>query len=173
MGRDKALIEVGGRALASIAAGALGDAGADDVFVVGGDRDALEGVGLRFVPDRRPGEGPLGGIVTALEAARCEVVVVVACDLPQITGEAVRAVVDALADHDVAVPVVDGRAQHLLAAWRRETALGPLRRAMGAGERAVWRAMTPLSMASVTLRDTGWAADADDADALFPDPFGG
>ena len=168
MGRDKALIEVDGRALASIAADALRAGGAGEVFAVGGDADALEGLGLRVVPDRWPGEGPLGGIVTALDAARCEVAVVVACDLPYVTGEAVRAVVGALVGHDVAVPLVGGRSQHLLAAWNRATALEPLRRAMGVGERAVWRAIAPLSVASVTLSNAQWAADADDANALFP-----
>ena len=170
MGRDKALVEVGGRTLASIAIDALRDGGADEVFAVGGDAEALEALGLRVVPDGWPGEGPLGGIVTALEAANRDVVVVVACDLPQLTGEAVRAVVDALGDRDVAVPVVGGRSQHLLAAWHREPALVALRPALDAGERAVWRAMTSLRVTSVTLRSDEWATDADDPEALFPGP---
>jgi molybdopterin-guanine dinucleotide biosynthesis protein A len=168
MGRDKALIEVKGRALARIAADALLDAGAAEVFAVGGDRAALEALGLRVVPDDHPGDGPLGGIVTALGAASADVVVVLACDLPWVTAEAVRAVVDALGDHDVAVPVVGDRTQHLLGGWRRDRALASLRTVLGTGERAVWRAMAPLRVSSVTLRDAEWARDADDADGLFP-----
>ncbi|MEY2478781.1 MAG: hypothetical protein QOG87_4096 [Actinomycetota bacterium] len=167
MGRDKALIEVDGRALACIAADALATAGADDVFAVGGDADALEALGLRVVADGWPGEGPLGGLVTALATATQDTVVVLACDLPGVTAEAVRALVDALVEYDGAVPVVAGRAQHLVAAWRRDQALGPLRSAFSGGERAIWRACDALRVAPVTFRDASWTRDADDADALF------
>jgi molybdopterin-guanine dinucleotide biosynthesis protein A len=137
------------------------------VFVVGGDGPALEALGLRVVPDRWPGEGPLGGLVTALEAATHDVVVILSCDLPRVTGEAVQALLDGIAGHDAAGPVVGGRRQHLMAAWRRERALAPLAAAFAAGERAIWRACGTLSVANVTLRDDSWARDADDADELF------
>ena len=168
MGRDKALIEVDGRALACIAADALAAAGADEVFAVGGDVQALEAIGLRVVPDGWPGEGPLGGLVTALEVATRDVVVVLSCDLPGVTGEAVQVLLDALEDHDGAVAVVAGRRQHLVAAWRRVEALEPLATAFAAGERAIWRAGAPLRVTEVTLRDSAWAQDVDDADGLFP-----
>jgi molybdopterin-guanine dinucleotide biosynthesis protein A len=167
MGRDKALIEVSGRALACIAADALAAAGADDVCVVGGDAGALEALGLRVVPDGWPGEGPLGGLLTALENAAHDTVVVLACDLPGVTAEAVRALVAALEDHDGAVPVVAGRAQHLVAAWHRDQVLGPLRDAFVGGERAIWRACDALRVAPVTLREPSWTRDANNADALF------
>ena len=167
MGRDKALIEVGSRALARIAADALADAGAVEVMAVGGNAGALEALGLRVVPDRWPGEGPLGGLITALEAATQDTVVVLACDLPGVTAEAVRALVDGLGDHDGAVPLVDGRSQHLVAAWRRDAALEPLRAAFAGGERAIWRACRAVRVTPVTLREGSWTADADDASALF------
>jgi molybdopterin-guanine dinucleotide biosynthesis protein A len=171
MGRDKALVEVGGRALARIAADALRDAGAGQVFAVGGDRRALEALGLRTVPDGWPGEGPLGGLVTALAAATDDVVVVLSCDLPEIGPEAVTAVVEGLGDNDAAIPVVAGRAQHLLGAWRRSRALVPLRAAFDGGERSIWRAAGALRTFPVTLRVPAWACDADHADAwgLRPD----
>src|SRR5688500_7809469 len=82
MGRDKALLPVGGRALVTIAADALRDAGASEVLVIGGDAVALQDLGLTLVVDRWPGEGPLAGLATALAAAHDEVVAVLACDLP-------------------------------------------------------------------------------------------
>ena len=168
MGRDKAIVEVDGRALATIAADALRDAGATDVVAVGGDRVALEALGLRVLDDLSPGAGPLGGIVTALDAASEDVVVVLACDLPWVTPEAVVAVVDGLGTSNVAVPVVAGRPQQLLGAWRRSTALDSLRSAFSEGERAIWRAMASLRVTHVTLRDDAWAHDADVSEGLFP-----
>ena len=173
MGRDKALVEVGGRALARIAADALTDAGAEEVFVVGGDRPALEALGLRVVPDGWPAEGPLGGIVTALEHAALDVVVVLACDLPWITAPPLRELVAALAGHDAALPVMAGRDQPLIAAWHRPTALGLLREGFRSGERSISRASTALGVARVTFSDARWARDADTPDGLFPGPTEG
>ena len=68
MGRDKALIEIDGVAMVTIAVEALRAAGAADVWVVGGDRGAIEALGHRWVPDLHPGEGPLGGVITAKNA---------------------------------------------------------------------------------------------------------
>src|SRR6185436_398763 len=82
MGTDKALIDVDGRALALSVADALRSAGATRVLAVGGDLVALRGLGLEAIPDQHAGEGPLGGILTALEATDEDVVVVLACDLP-------------------------------------------------------------------------------------------
>jgi molybdopterin-guanine dinucleotide biosynthesis protein A len=172
MGRDKALIEVAGRPLAVIAADALSGAGASEVFAVGGDADALAALGLRTVPDRWPAEGPLGAVVTALDVAAFDVVVVLACDLPNVTSEAVGAVAAAVGDASGAVAVAGGRDQWLLGAWRR-TALPALRAAFGAGERALWRAASALDVVRVAMRDESWARDADRPADLFGDDIQG
>ena len=175
MGRDKALLVVGGRALARIAADALDQAGAAEVFAVGGDATGLEAVGLRAVADPRQGQGPLGGLLSALDAAAEDVVVVLACDLPHVTAEAVGAVLAGLddPDADVAVALVAQRRQHLLGAWRRDLALERLGQAYAEGERAIWRAARPLRTREVTLRADSWADDVDDAAGLLDiDPPG-
>ena len=82
MGSDKAFAEVGGRPLVARAADTLARAGADPVAVVGGDAAGLARLGLHRVPDRWPGEGPLGGLITALDTSPRPVTVIVACDLP-------------------------------------------------------------------------------------------
>src|SRR5687768_5401850 len=81
MGADKALVEGDGLAMARRAADALWAAGATEVMAVGGDAQALGRLSLEVVRDLHPGEGPLGGILTALAATDEDVVVVLACDL--------------------------------------------------------------------------------------------
>ncbi len=49
-----------------------------------------------MVADRHPGEGPLGALVTALDAAGEEIVAVLACDLPYAEPAGVEAGVRAL-----------------------------------------------------------------------------
>jgi molybdopterin-guanine dinucleotide biosynthesis protein A len=157
MGTDKAFIEVGGRALATIARDALRDAGAREVMAIGGDGDAFEPLGLRAVADQWPGEGPLGGVVTALAAAAHDVVVVLACDLPAVDALAVTAVLSGLADAnaDAAVPMVDGVPQVLVAAYRRRCG-APLEDALRAGTRRLRDAVDGLRVAHVALEEPGW-----------------
>jgi molybdopterin-guanine dinucleotide biosynthesis protein A len=176
MGTDKAFLWIRGRPLATIALEALQGAGATEVLAVGAAGPpvlmALASLGFIPVSDRhgRSGLGPLAGIVTALETATEEVVVVLACDLPTVEAAAVRAVLGALeadgregshvrgdAGKDAAIPEVDGHLQVLLAAYRRSTCLPVLRDALEAGERAVHRALGDLAVVRVELDNPRWA----------------
>ena len=66
-GRDKAMIDVGGRPLAEQVARVLESAGCQPVLFVGGNGDGLaSATGREFVADAWPGEGPLGGVIDAL-----------------------------------------------------------------------------------------------------------
>lgn len=168
MGRDKALLDIGGRPLAAVAAAALRQAGAEPVVAVGGDGAALAALGLVPLADDHPGAGPLGGVVTALTHTRAEVVVILACDLPSAHPDAVRLVVAALAAAPAAgcaVPVHDGRPEPLHAAWRR-SALPAVRAAFDGGARAVHRVLEAVGAVEVTGVDPTALADVDTPDQL-------
>lgn len=151
MGSDKALLEVGGTAMARRVADALAAGGCDPVLAIGGAAGPLRRLGLWTVDDLHPGEGPLGGIITAIDAVRstCDAVVVVACDLAGIDGAVVAAVLGALGDHDVAVAGGDGP-RPLCAAWACR-AFGELQARFDAGERAVRRAGVGLDLVEVVV----------------------
>ena len=160
MGTDKALIAQDGRALVQHATDALASAGADPVVVVGGDRVAIEQLGLTMVDDLWPGEGPLGGIITALRSVGTDLVAVLSCDLTDASAIAVSSVVGALGTADVSVPVVDGRAQWMHAVWRRST-VETLSGAFAAGVRAPRDAVASLAVAQLLDGDPCWFHDAD------------
>ena len=89
-GQDKALVEVGGLPMLGRMI-ALLQCVAKDVKVVGapGKYSQFE---REIVSDRWPGEGPMGGIVTALEDAARDVSamdwnLMVSCDMPFLTSE--------------------------------------------------------------------------------------
>jgi molybdopterin-guanine dinucleotide biosynthesis protein A len=165
MGRDKALVEVAGEPLVRRVAHALRAAGAARVFVVGGDRPRIEALGLDVVADLFPGEGPLGGVLTALHATDAAVVAVLATDLVAADPVAIRAVRQALEDHDVAVPVSGGQRHFHHAVWHRR-ALVRLDEAFASGERAIKRAVRDLAVAEVTGLADPVLADADTPDEL-------
>ena len=151
MGRDKALLAVHGAPMVMHVVSALSSAGCHPVQAIGGDRRALAALGLDVVDDGHPGEGPLGGVITALAASAESTlaVVVVACDLPQLTERTLRVVMAALGDADVAVARTD-RLQPMCAVWRR-TVLQPLRDAFDAGERRVESVLSRVKFVEVPV----------------------
>lgn len=168
MGTDKALLQIGGRALARRVADALHAAGAVRVITVGGDTDALGALGLEAVADDHPGEGPLGGVLTAL-GARGDVsaVAVLACDLVHPSPAAIRTLVEHVRTDavDVVVPVAGGRPQFHHAVWCA-SATAPLQQSFAGGERALRRAAAGLRIATVEGIDPAALADADDPAAF-------
>lgn len=153
MGRDKALVPIDGQAMAVRVAGALRAAGCDPVVAIGGDAVALGALGLAVVPDGWPGEGPLGGVVTALSShPGADAVAVVACDTPWMTPDSIELLVDALAGTpaaDAAIAVTD-RIEPLCVVWRR-SALPAMRAAFLAGERRVHAALASLHVVDVVV----------------------
>jgi molybdopterin-guanine dinucleotide biosynthesis protein A len=160
MGRDKALVPVGETPMALRVAHSMLEAGAEEVFAVGGDAKALGTLGLRFVPDEFPHEGPLGGIISALRASSEAVVVVTACDMPWIRSEHVSTLVGALGTKDVVMSAADGQAQPLHAVWRRSS-LDKLEQAFLIGERSPQRAIRGLHFAVVDFGAGTWSIDLD------------
>ena len=147
MGVEKATLPVGGVAMARRVADVLRLAGCSPVVAVGGDSQELRPLELDHVDDEFPGEGPLGGILTAL--AHSAPAAVVACDLPNIKAVTITALIDALGSHDAAVAFTD-RAEPLCAVWS-PAAVAPLRAQFIAGERAIHRAIDGLDIAWIKV----------------------
>ena len=171
MGRDKALLPFGGTPLAQRVVDACVDGGASEILTIGGDLEQLarlDGVSSAL-PDLHPGEGPLGGIITALRSATCEIVVVLACDTPFIDGQVPARLASSLADSPdlgVVIAVVDGRDQPLTAAWRRSVALDTLQTIFDAGERAPRRAFPDLHLGRIVDLDPRSVGDVDSPEDL-------
>ena len=101
MGTDKAVIRLtpAGPTLIERVLAAV-RAVADEVLIVAND-DRLAFAGTRIVPDLLPGAGPLGGIYSAVIAARHEHCLVVACDMPFLSPPLLRAMAAQARDYDV------------------------------------------------------------------------
>ena len=141
MGRNKALLPYHGITLAESVAEVVRAAAGTAALVGGRPHDAPSGIG--FVPDLYPGEGPLGGILSALRSSTADWNLMVACDMPDLEANFLRQLLDA-ADSCGAVALVpagpSGRLEPLCAAYHRK-ALGGLEAAFARGVRKIATAL--------------------------------
>jgi molybdopterin-guanine dinucleotide biosynthesis protein A len=101
-GRDKSALILGGQTLLARQIDELA-ALSDDILIVGGHHQP-RGAGVRFVPDRVAEAGPLGGLDAAFEAARHDVLILVACDMPFISGALLAHLVRLAGEADIVIP---------------------------------------------------------------------
>ena len=114
MGTDKALLEYDGRRLLEHVAEAADPFG--PILVIGRqDPEAFDLPEATFLPDKDPGQGPLGGLQTALANADGPLLLL-GCDMPLLDRQTIRWLVDAFADSQAAgiVGRTDDRLQPLL-----------------------------------------------------------
>lgn len=115
----------------------------EDVVIVGPSKRRYEEFGMEIVADLWPGEGPLGGIITALEVtakcpAKCRWNLIVSCDMPFLTEEWLMFLVQRaeLSAADVILARSTSGPEPLCAVWRT-AALSKLRPAFERGARKV------------------------------------
>jgi molybdopterin-guanine dinucleotide biosynthesis protein A len=182
-GRDKALAEIAGEALISRLCSVL--RGVTSGVAIVGAAETYSRFDFPCIDDKWPGEGPLGGIITALTAERlsseepagmpalqgdgslnaAEWSLIVGCDMPFLTHEWLSHLTQRALDSDAEVVVA--RSEHglepLCACWRNSSAVN-LTRSFDGGVRRVTDAMKQLSMEVLDAAD--WTR-FDNAGRLF------
>lgn len=133
MGVRKAGLNVGNRSLVRRCADQLG-AVTDRIRIVGDRDETVTDVTLPWLADVVDEErGAIRGLVTGLEACERQWALILACDLPFVSGEFLK-LLTGLIDpgFDAIVPVQpDGRLQPLCALYRVEACLPAAKDAMG------------------------------------------
>jgi molybdopterin-guanine dinucleotide biosynthesis protein A len=124
MGQDKALLSFRGmRPLVADLVAGLGAVCAE-VILVGGEGRRFEGLltAARWVPDARPGLGPVAGLLTALLATGHDRCLVVACDMPFISAALIEAMAREPLQGDALVYRHEGGFEPLLGVYSRQCA---------------------------------------------------
>jgi molybdopterin-guanine dinucleotide biosynthesis protein A len=163
MGRDKAWLKLAGLPLVLRVARAV-EPLVSAVTVIGppaSDAGRFESLGLAVIPDRvaaraASGEsscGPLGGIITALNATQCSWNLVLACDLPYITQAWLewllgRAGASQVSGAQAVVPERTSGVEPLAAVYRKECGQ-VLAEALGRDVRKVSEALRGLRVARI------------------------
>jgi len=140
-GHDKGALVVGDRRILDRQLAALEGRAARIVIVGGPER--LVGAGVEVIADCLPGVGALGGLYTALVSARSERTLVIACDMPFVTGEFLEHLATRGSHCDATVPR-DRHGLHPLCAAYARSAAPVIRRAIDQGVRTIQDAIDPL-----------------------------
>lgn len=169
MGRDKAAIQIEGQGQAERVRAALESGGVGDVHFVGGRAEWFGERAHLLVEDRYPDTGPLGAVVTALEAiGPRDWLFVVACDLPHPEARLVRSLLEARTNHSHIVVAHDGTSRQPLFAAYRWSLLPMFRAALLDGERSLLRLAERPDLTVTEVRSEGALGlrDADDPQTL-------
>jgi molybdopterin-guanine dinucleotide biosynthesis protein A len=148
MGRNKAQIPFHGQPLWLRQMEVLRET-APQELLISAPRDApYNGPAWRIVPDAEPDQGPLGGIATAFAAMSTEWLLVLAVDLPFMTADFLRDLIDEVNQTGKgAVPVhADGKLEPLVAIYPR-AALPLAQEQLRRGERKLMRFIEELESA--------------------------
>jgi molybdopterin-guanine dinucleotide biosynthesis protein A len=135
MGEDKALKPFLGRPLIQRVIERLSPV-ADELIVTTNRPDEYAFLGLRLVPDLKPGRGALGGLYTAIASAAHPIVAVVACDMPFASRMLIEAASRLLGEEEADVVIAQSAEGYepLHAVYRRETCLPAIEAAIDADQ---------------------------------------
>jgi molybdenum cofactor guanylyltransferase len=167
-GADKAMVRLGGKSMLQ-RTGELLEKVCGDVTIVAAE-GKYSGAPWPRIADRWPGQGPLGGILTALhhlcatdsgnqnrdeEGDSCPFALILSCDMPFLTAEFLRFLAErALASEAaIIVPQASNRLEPLCACWC-SAATEAIQAAFDAGGRKVTEAMKHVSME--VLDESAW-----------------
>lgn len=132
-GLDKGALRVEGRSIRERQLAELATLSGDalDVMIVGGP--PLQSATVRWVADRVPGLGPLGGVHTALLEAAGDPVIVLACDMPYVSAPLLGHLHALARGFDAVVPRTEDGYHPLCAVYAR-TCAEPIARRLAAGQ---------------------------------------
>jgi len=148
MGRDKARLPYRGTELVSAVASA--------VALAAGSATLIGHPELPSIADRYPGEGPLGGILTALHHSTSDCCLIVACDMPEIDSGFLKRLVERAAQSPDAVILPygpDGLAQPLCAVYP-SSARDAMERHFATGVRKVTAALAGIAVEPLCVAES-------------------
>lgn len=137
MGRDKAVVEIGGRTMLARAVDVLLEV-TPVVRIACGPSARYAELGRELVLDRAPELGPLGGLEAALASADTEYTVALACDMPRLDAGLLQDLVDRALEGELDACLLRSKRgiEPLCGVWRDSMA-HPIRAALLRGERRV------------------------------------
>lgn len=136
-GEDKGLLELNGRPLVAYALDALKQAAGTLLINANRNRELYERFGFPVIADRTDHfDGPLAGLLSAMEAAKTDYVLTMPCDCPLMTGELLSRLYDRVREEDAEICAAhDGERLHPVFVIARRSLAPDLAEYLKSGQR--------------------------------------
>ncbi len=155
MGTDKGMLLINGQTmLERICKQLRGTFG--QILVSAADAEKYGFTGFEIVRDKIPGQGPLRGIASALEASANEINFVVACDIPHIEMGWVKKMLTEAKGADIVVPTTGNKKLEPLFAVYRKSALDAIKQTLRKGKRKISEAFDRCEVKYINLGKADW-----------------
>lgn len=106
LGLEKAFLEIGGKSIIEIVIDALDLC--DEIIISANDANRFKNLPARIVPDEPRSGGALVGLYSSLKAAKNDLAIVVACDMPFLSKSFIRHIMQLPVNYDALVPSFGG-----------------------------------------------------------------
>lgn len=120
MGKNKALLEIKGKPAIKHIVEEMKDL-SDRLVVVTNHPDDYHFLNLPLISDRYPNKGPLAGIETAMYHEDAAVFIIAACDMPFVSRNIYRILLNKIDGYDAVVPVFENQLHPMSGIYRRTT----------------------------------------------------
>ena len=121
------------------------------ILISSNEKEKLAFLGLKIVPDKHTGQGPLMGIASALEVSTNELNFVIACDIPYVDLRCVRKMLKEADGVDIVVPTVGEEKYEPLFAIYRKSSIKAINKVLSAGRRKISDAFQHCKVKYVNL----------------------
>jgi len=153
MGRDKSMLLIEGQPMIKHILSRL-HPHFNQILISSNDISKYSFPGVEVIPDKVTGQGPLGGIASALKASANELNFVIACDIPQVDTVLMKMMLRDCRDFDAVVPRI-GLSQYepLFAVYKKDV-LSAIEAALLSGNNRIIDALSPCRVKYIDLTDT-------------------
>jgi len=133
MGRNKALLQIGGLSLVERQVALLGSR-FSEISISANDAANYAFLRIPVVPDAFPGKGPLAGLHAAFLRSSREAILLLACDLPNVPPELFDVLLREIDGFDAVVPRTADMRSHPMCALYRRSCLRIVERNLSRGD---------------------------------------
>ncbi len=136
MGKDKSLLPVNGKPMIQHIYDQVKPF-FQEIMISSNEPEKLDFLNCKVIPDQIPGQGPLMGILSALEVSSFDLNFIAACDIPFVDMDFVNRMIACAEEYDAVVPVSEpGRYEPLFAVYRKSF-IPVIKKALSKGRRKI------------------------------------
>jgi len=128
----------------------------DSIIISSDDSEIYSFIDAEVVPDRIPGQGPIMGVLSSLEASSFDLNFVVACDVPVINFTFVRKMMRESKGYDGVIPRWEKSKYEPLFGIYRKSMIDPIREIFDAGKRKITEAYDKCKIKYIDISGEEW-----------------